>query len=94
VDYIKQSKLFPEEEKKRQKKIDSEKRRLNAIERKKDFEKDLKIHKLKELKPKKEYYTCPKCGLIMHWKVAWGRRDGCPRCNIKFKKEDIFELSE
>jgi len=88
---MKQTKLFPKlDEKSKEIKL-MEKRRKEALERKKDYEKHMTMHYSKIQIPKNEYFTCPKCGLRMHWKVALGRRDGCPRCNIKFKKEDIIK---
>ena len=41
-------------------------------------------------KPINEIYTC-ECGLKMHWKVAEGRSDGCPKCNRKIPLSEIFE---
>ena len=40
--------------------------------------------------PKIQFYEC-KCGISMHWKVAEGRRDGCPKCGKKIPLADIFE---
>ncbi|TFF89477.1 MAG: hypothetical protein EU549_00465 [Promethearchaeota archaeon] len=88
---MKQSKLFSKKEKDKKSKELKEKKHQEAIERKKDFQKHMKMHHKKNLEPKKQYYTC-ECGLIMHWKVAWGRRDGCPQCNRKVKKEDLFVI--
>jgi len=90
---MKQKKLFPDRERIIEEKNIMEKRRQIALERKKDYEKHIKQYKETHLEPKSEYYTCS-CGLIMHWKVAWGRRDGCPKCNKQIKKEEIFKLPD
>ena len=90
---MKQEKLFKKQEKENDDIKTSEKRREAAIERKKDYQKRLKIQREKNLRPKNEYFTCS-CGLRMHWKVAWGRRDGCPKCNKRFTKKDIFIIED
>ena len=90
---MKQEKLFAQEEKEKEEEELRERRRQVAIERREDYKKHMEMHHAKTLTPKQEYYTCS-CGLRMHWKVAWGRRDGCPQCNKKFKKEDILLVPE
>ncbi|MHA1315304.1 MAG: hypothetical protein ACTSRB_15480 [Candidatus Helarchaeota archaeon] len=40
-------------------------------------------------RPKSEFYTC-ECGLMMHWKVAEGRRDGCPACGKPIPLSELF----
>ncbi|MFX1296509.1 MAG: hypothetical protein ACFFD2_16840 [Promethearchaeota archaeon] len=89
---MRQRKLFPEEDlkdkkiEKRQKELEKyrEKKRLeHKIQREKDKEKKL------NRKPKNEFYKC-ECGLILHWRVAYGRRSGCPQCNKPIPLSEIF----
>ena len=44
-------------------------------------------------KPKIEFYNC-ECGLIMHWTVAEGRRDGCPACGRSIPLSKIFSSTQ
>ncbi|MHA1229576.1 MAG: hypothetical protein ACTSRP_00645 [Candidatus Helarchaeota archaeon] len=91
---MKQLKLFPGKEEEREETELMNKKLQQAIERKIDYEKKVKLEQLRKLIPKQKYFTCPNCKLIMHWKIAWGRRNGCPRCNVKFKREDIIEVND
>ncbi|TFF86621.1 MAG: hypothetical protein EU551_01035 [Promethearchaeota archaeon] len=90
---MKQSKLFIKREKERKEKELKEKKYNEAVERKNDYRKRVKNRGVENLKPKNEYFVC-ECGLRLHWKVAWARKDGCPQCNRKFKKKDIFIIPE
>ncbi|MHC1592069.1 MAG: hypothetical protein ACXQS8_08275 [Candidatus Helarchaeales archaeon] len=52
-----------------------------------------KKFKIDRSKPKKEFYQC-ECGLILHWKVAEGHVDGCPRCGNPIPLFKIFSKME
>jgi rubrerythrin len=88
-----QAKLFPAEEKKQQE-LDKQQKETEAAddkhreEREQEHEKE-KIKKLNR-KPKNEFYRC-ECGLVLHWKVAYGRRSGCPQCHKPIPLSDLFE---
>lgn len=88
-----QRKLFPAEEKKAEEserhekfleQAREERRRARELEREREKEKKLKR------KPKDEFYRCD-CGLVLHWRVAYGRRSGCPQCNKPIYLSEIFE---
>ncbi|MHA1652002.1 MAG: hypothetical protein ACTSYB_17600 [Candidatus Helarchaeota archaeon] len=88
-----QKKLFPKDESKERQKEKREKlleearekrRREREIER--EREKERKLNR----KPKNEFYHC-ECGLVLHWRVAYGRRSGCPQCHKPIPLSEIFE---
>jgi len=41
-------------------------------------------------KPKNEFYQC-ECGILLHWRVAYGHRSGCPQCHKPIPLSEIFE---
>jgi hypothetical protein len=88
-----QVKLFPTEDRKQkeleeQQKIAEDESEKRRVERETDRERE-KLKKLNR-KPKNEFYHC-ECGLVLHWKVAYGRRSGCPQCHKPIALSDLFE---
>ena len=86
---VKQKTLFPEHDIRKKLNGKKEREKLRKIRTDKQevkLQSDLK-------KPKQEIYTCI-CGLKMHWKVAQGRSDGCPKCNRKIPLSEIFKGEE
>ena len=88
-----QAKLLPTEDKK-QKELDKKQKDSKEADDKRREERDQereqeKIRKLNR-RPKNEFYHC-ECGLVLHWKVAYGRRSGCPQCHKPIPLSDLFE---
>lgn len=88
-----QRKLFKVDEiKEKEEKIERENqkkaREIKSRERelKREQEKQKKLNR----KPKNEFYHC-KCGIKLHWRVAYGHRSGCPQCHKPIPISDIFE---
>ena len=89
----KQRKLFPGEEKKDKEREQTQKAMEEARElRRREREREREREKEKKLKrkPKNEFYKC-ECGLSLHWRVAYGRRSGCPKCHKPIPLSEIFE---
>ena len=89
----KQKTLFPEDEikakerEKLQKALEiAKEREITEREIEREKEKDKKLNR----KPKNEFYRC-ECGILLHWKVAYGRRSGCPQCHKPIPLSEIFE---
>ena len=83
---VKQKTLFPDDVIGKKLEFKTVKKKFKKLK----FEKDeVKLLPQKK-KPINEIYTC-ECGLKMHWKVAEGRSDGCPKCNRKIPLSEIFE---
>ena len=88
-----QVKLFPTEEKKQKELEQQQKVTQKASEkRREERETERETEKIRKLnrKPKNEFYVC-ECGLVLHWKVAYGRRSGCPQCHKPIPLSDLFE---
>lgn len=88
-----QSKLFKDDEIK-EKKLKKQQKVLKAAREKESREREInrerdKFRKLNR-KPKKEFYLC-ECGILMHWRVAYGRKSGCPQCQKPIPVSEIFE---
>jgi len=88
-----QVKLFPTEEIK-QKQLEKQQKAVEKANEKRREEREIerereKVRKLNR-KPKNEFYHC-ECGLVLHWKVAYGRRSGCPQCHKPIPLSDLFE---
>ncbi|NVM56017.1 MAG: hypothetical protein HWN66_20130 [Candidatus Helarchaeota archaeon] len=88
-----QKKLFKEEEikekeLKRQQKVlaDARDKRSREREIERETEKQRKLNR----KPKNEFYQC-ECGIRLHWRVAYGRKSGCPQCHKPIPLSEIFE---
>ncbi len=89
----KQKKLFPEDEIKERKR-EKQQKVLEDAREKKSKEREIERETIKEKKlnrkPKSEFYHC-ECGLVLHWRVAYGRRSGCPQCHKPIPLSAIFE---
>lgn len=89
----KQRKLFREEESKDREREEQEKVLEAARERKRkerEIEREREKERKLNRKPKNEFYRC-KCGILLHWRVAYGRRSGCPQCHKPIPLSEIFE---
>ena len=89
---VKQRKLFPADEK-REKEREMRKKAREEAREKRRLEREAERERVKEKKqkrkPKAEFYRC-ECGLILHWRVAYGRRSGCPQCHKSIPLSEIF----
>ena len=88
-----QRKLFVAEERKER----DEKKREEALEakraakqRQREIEREREKFRELNKQPKAEFYQC-ECGLLLHWRVAFGHRSGCPQCHKPIPRSEIFE---
>ncbi len=90
---VKQKKLFQADEKKETELKIKEQEKIEAVEKRRE-EREAERERIRERrlkrKPKSEFYRC-ECGLILHWRVAYGRRSGCPQCHKSIPLSEIFE---
>lgn len=89
-----QRKLFVAEERKEIENQRKEKA-LEALREAKRLRREVEREKEKLKKinrqPKSEYYHC-ECGILLHWRVAYGHhRSGCPQCHKPIPLSEIFE---
>jgi hypothetical protein len=88
-----QAKLLPAEDKKQKESDKKQKESKEADDKRRevrDQEREQEKIKKSNRKPKHEFYRC-ECGLVLHWKVAYGRRSGCPQCHKPISLSDLFE---
>ncbi|HUY00496.1 MAG TPA: hypothetical protein VMV49_13130 [Candidatus Deferrimicrobium sp.] len=87
-----QRKLFQVEEKKEKQK-EIRRKALEATKEEKRKEREIEREEEKQKKtnrkPKNEFYQC-ECGILLHWRVAYGHRSGCPQCHKPIPLSDIF----
>ncbi len=89
----KQKKLFPDEEIKDRKREERERILKDAREKRRkarEIEREQERERKAKRKPRSEFYNC-ECGLVLHWRVAYGRRSGCPQCHKKIPLSEIFQ---
>ncbi len=90
---VRQRKLFKAEDRK-EKALQRKEKVLEASREEKSQirEKEREQERLRKLnrQPKEEFYRC-QCGLLLHWRVAYGHKSGCPQCHKPIPASEIFE---
>ncbi|MHA1278037.1 MAG: hypothetical protein ACTSQI_01615 [Candidatus Helarchaeota archaeon] len=90
---MRQKRLFPDEERKERKREKEEQILKKAQEQRRlarEVERERERERKSRRQPKNEFYQC-ECGLILHWRVAYGRRNGCPQCHKRIPLSKLFD---